>query len=157
LAEWCQFPSQLAPGRGRVKSAAEIMNILEAYDLKESLRDAAELAGCSHHTVARYVAERERGRAVPGGPARRPGMIDEFLPKLEELVERSKGKIRAGLRPLNPRYDPHDLHTISTRSPHDPEMVCPILGKESTCRYRRAYKLPKWFEGAMASPGRLWF
>ena len=37
------------------------MNILEAYDLTGSLRDAAELAGCSHHTVARYVAERERG------------------------------------------------------------------------------------------------
>src|SRR5206468_8127120 len=71
------------------------MNILEAYDLTGSLRDAAELAGCSHHTVARYVAERERGRAVPGAAARRPGVIDGFLPKLEELVERSKGKIRA--------------------------------------------------------------
>ena len=78
-----------------MKDAEEIMNILEAYDLTGSLRDAAELAGCSHHTVARYVAERERGRAVPGAPARRPGVIDEFLPKLEELVERSKGKIRA--------------------------------------------------------------
>jgi hypothetical protein len=78
-----------------VKSAEEIMNILEAYDLTGSLRDAAELAGCSHHTVARYVAERERGRAVPGAAARRAGVIDEFLPKLEELVERSKGKIRA--------------------------------------------------------------
>jgi hypothetical protein len=78
-----------------VKSAEEIMNILEAYDLTGSLRDAAELAGCSHHTVARYVAERERGRAVAGSSARRPGVIDEFLPKLEELVERSKGKIRA--------------------------------------------------------------
>jgi hypothetical protein len=70
-----------------VKSAEEIMNILEAYDLTGSLRDAAELAGCSHHTVARYVAERERGLA-PGAPARRPGVIDGFLPKLEELVER---------------------------------------------------------------------
>jgi len=47
-----------------VKSAEEIMNILEAYGLTGSLRDAAELAGCSHHTVARYVAERERGRAL---------------------------------------------------------------------------------------------
>jgi len=70
------------------------MNILEAYDLTGSLRDAAELAGCSHHTVARYVAEREQGRA-PGAAARRPGVIDPFLPKLEELVERSKGKVRA--------------------------------------------------------------
>ena len=70
------------------------MRILEAYDLTGSLRDAAELAGCSHHTVARYVAEREKGRA-PGAVARRAGLIDPFLPKLEELVERSKGKIRA--------------------------------------------------------------
>jgi len=78
-----------------VKSAEEIMNILEAYDLTGSLRDAAQLAGCSHHTVARYVAERAKGRAVPGAAVRRTGVIDEFLPKLEELVERSKGKIRA--------------------------------------------------------------
>jgi len=78
-----------------VKSAEEIMNILEAYDLTGSLRDAAELAGCSHHTVARYVAEREAGRAVPAGALRAQPVIGAFLPKLEELVERSKGKIRA--------------------------------------------------------------
>jgi hypothetical protein len=78
-----------------VKSAEEIMNILEAYDLTGSLRDAAELAGCSHHTVARYVSERERGRAVPVGAQRLSPVIGGFLPKLEELVERSKGKIRA--------------------------------------------------------------
>ena len=29
--------------------------MLEAFDLTGSLRDAAELAGCSHHTVGRYV------------------------------------------------------------------------------------------------------
>jgi hypothetical protein len=77
-----------------LKHAEEIMNILEAYDLTGSLRDAAELAGCSHHTVARYVAGRDRGRA-PGATVRRSGVIGEFLPKLEELVDRSKGKIRA--------------------------------------------------------------
>ena len=78
-----------------MKSAEEIMNILEAYDLTGSLRDAAELAGCSHHTVARYVAEREQGRAVPAAARRAQPVIGGFLPKLEELVERSKGKIRA--------------------------------------------------------------
>jgi hypothetical protein len=78
-----------------VKSGEEIMNILEAYDLTGSYRDAAELAGCSHHTVARYAAEREAGRAVPGGPAREHPAVGDFLPKLEELVDRSKGKIRA--------------------------------------------------------------
>ncbi len=78
-----------------MKSAEEIMNILEAYDLTGSLRDAAELAGCSHHTVARYVAAREQGRLCAGAPARRAGVIDPFLEKLEEKVDRSKGKIRA--------------------------------------------------------------
>jgi hypothetical protein len=78
-----------------VKSGEEIMNILEAYDLTGSYRDAAELAGCSHHTVARYVAEREKGRPVPDGRARQCPVIGGFLPKLEELVERSSGKIRA--------------------------------------------------------------
>jgi Mu transposase, C-terminal domain len=78
-----------------VKSAEEIMNILEAYDLTGSLRDAAGLAGCSHHAVARYVAGREQGRAVPAGPARRASVTDPFLAKLEELAGRSKGKIRA--------------------------------------------------------------
>ena len=47
------IPSLPAPGRGRVESAEEIMNILGAYDLTGALRDAAELADCSHHTVAR--------------------------------------------------------------------------------------------------------
>ena len=42
------------------------MEILEAYDLTGSLRDAAELAGCSHHTVARYVAARERAACRAG-------------------------------------------------------------------------------------------
>ena len=78
-----------------MKSAEEIMNILEAYDLTGLLRDAAELAGCSHHTVARYVAEREQGRAVPAVARRPQPAVGGFLPKLEELVERSKGKIRA--------------------------------------------------------------
>lgn len=43
-----------------LKSAEEIMEILDAYDLTGSLRDAAELAGCSHHTVKRYVEAREK-------------------------------------------------------------------------------------------------
>jgi hypothetical protein len=78
-----------------VKSAEKIMNFLEAYDLTGSFRDAGELAGCSHHTVARHVRASEEGRLVPGAAAPRPGVIDRFLPKLEELVEWNKGKIRA--------------------------------------------------------------
>ena len=77
-----------------MKSAEEIMNMLEAFDLTESLRDAAELAGVSHHTVGRYVAAREAGE-LSDRPAARSQLVDEFLPKLEEWIERSKGKLRA--------------------------------------------------------------
>ena len=31
------------------------MEILNAYDLTGSFRDAGELAGCSHHTVKHYA------------------------------------------------------------------------------------------------------
>jgi len=76
-----------------VKSAGEIMEILEAFDLTESHRAAAELAGCSHHTVARYVTARDAG-GLSDRPAARPQLIDEYLPKLEEWVQHSNGKIR---------------------------------------------------------------
>jgi molybdenum-dependent DNA-binding transcriptional regulator ModE len=58
-------------GRDVLKSAEEIMNILDAYDLTGSFRDAAELAGCSHHTVKRYVVAREKAGGPPDAPARR--------------------------------------------------------------------------------------
>ncbi len=77
-----------------MKSAEEIMNMLEAFDLTGSLRDAGELAGCSHHTVAGYVAARDAG-ALSGRPAPRVQLIDSYVDKLEEWIERSRGKIRA--------------------------------------------------------------
>jgi hypothetical protein len=77
-----------------VKSAEEIMEILEAFDLTDSFRDAGELAGCDHHTVAHYVAARDAGE-LSGKPVRRDQLIDPFLEKLEEWVEASKGRIRA--------------------------------------------------------------
>ena len=49
-----------------MKSDEEIMEILEAYDLTGSLRDAAELAGYSHDTVEHWVAAREHGRLTSG-------------------------------------------------------------------------------------------
>jgi len=79
----------------QVKSREEIMNILEAFDLTGSYRDAGELAGCSHHTVARYVEKRDAGELPDDGPERRGRIIDPFLPKIEEWVERSDAKIRA--------------------------------------------------------------
>lgn len=70
------------------------MEILDAYDLTGSLRDAGELAGCSHNTVKRYVQAREAGGRSQA-PERREQLIDPFLPKLEEWIERSSGKLRA--------------------------------------------------------------
>ncbi len=69
------------------------MEILEAYDLTGSLRGAAALAGCDHKTVARLVAARE----VDGLPARarRRALVDGHAAKIEELVERSRGRVRA--------------------------------------------------------------
>jgi transposase len=77
-----------------LKSAEEIMEILDKYDLTKSFRAAAELAGCSHHTVAHYVDLRDRGEG-PDQPPVRPQLIDPFLAKVEEWVEHSKGKVRA--------------------------------------------------------------
>jgi len=77
-----------------LKSAEEIMEILEAYDLTGSFRDAAELAGCSHHTVAGHVGARDAGGRCDR-PAARAQLVDEYLDKVEEWVEHSSGKIRA--------------------------------------------------------------
>jgi transposase len=70
------------------------MDILEAFDLTGSLRAAADLAGCDHKTVARYVRLRDAGQG-PDERQRRPRVIDPFLDKIVELVERSGGRIRA--------------------------------------------------------------
>jgi hypothetical protein len=101
-----------------VKSAEEIMNMLDAFDLTGSLRDAGELSGVSHHTVARYVAVRDSGLAVRG--VTRPMLIDEFLLKVEEWVERSHGKVRADVA-----YDKL-LALGSTRTPTRHQLITRI-------------------------------
>ena len=58
-----------------LKSAEEIMEILNAYDLTGSLRDAGELAGCSHHTVKHYVERRAAGGVLEQAAAR-PQLVD---------------------------------------------------------------------------------
>ncbi len=84
-------------GETLTKSAREIMEILESYDLTRCAHSAAQLAGCDAKTVKRYVALREAGGGDPlvRASAARPKLIDAFLPKVEELVDNSKGKIRA--------------------------------------------------------------
>jgi hypothetical protein len=86
-----RLPAQLA----QISVALRARVVYVDYDLTGPFRDAGELAGCSHHTVARYVRAREEGRLVPGSAEPRAMLAGGYLDKLEELVERSKGKIRA--------------------------------------------------------------
>jgi len=78
-----------------LKSYEEIMEILEAFALTNSYRAASELAGCSHHTAEHWVTMRDKG-LLPDGvtPPQRAKLIDGFMPKIEEWVERSNGKVR---------------------------------------------------------------
>lgn len=72
------------------------MEILEAYDLTGSLRAAAKLAGCDHKTVAHWVRQRElSATSAPLAERKRPAMEPLFAAKIDELVDRSHGKIRA--------------------------------------------------------------
>jgi transposase len=77
-----------------MKSAEEIMEILEAFDLTRSYRDAAELAGCDHHTIANWVERRDQGE-LTSEPLPKDHLIDPFTEKLEEWVDQSNGKVRA--------------------------------------------------------------
>jgi transposase len=76
-----------------MKVDVEVMEILAAYDLTRSFRAAAELTGCSHHTVARHVAARDAGHPL-AEPAFRARVTDLFLPKMEEWIQLSHGKLR---------------------------------------------------------------
>ena len=70
------------------------MEILAAYDLVGTYRGAAELAGCDHHTVKHHVERRAAG-LPPDAGLDRSSIVDPFRPKIEELVDRSRGRIRA--------------------------------------------------------------
>src|SRR6202165_1213959 len=79
------------------------MEILAAYDLTQSYRDAAALVGCAPNTVARYVLARDAGE-LKTAPAQRSELIDPFRDKIEEWVDASHGRIRADVaqRKLEP-------------------------------------------------------
>ncbi|WP_367621030.1 IS21 family transposase [Streptomyces olivoreticuli] len=70
------------------------MEIFEALDATECVYSAAQLAGVDPKTVRRYARMRDMGLAVDA-PIVRPKMIDPFMPKIEEWVERSQGRVRA--------------------------------------------------------------
>jgi hypothetical protein len=85
-----------ATWRPDLKKAEEVMEILEAYDLTGSFRQAAVLVGCDHKTVARWVEVRERTGGAPSGRARhRRPVADPVSAKIEELVDRLRGRIGA--------------------------------------------------------------
>jgi transposase len=78
-----------------LKNSEEVMEILEAFDLTGTLRGAAELAGCDHKTVAHWVhAREEAGGGLPVSVRARP-RVDAFAVKIDEWVDRSRGRIRA--------------------------------------------------------------
>jgi transposase len=76
------------------KDDREIVNILEAFDLTGNAHSAARLVGCDPKTVRHWVARRDRGLPM-GESVRRERLIDPFLGKVEEWVDRSKGQVRA--------------------------------------------------------------
>lgn len=78
------------------KKSEEIMEILEAYDLTRCAWSAAQLSGADRKTVQRYVGLRDAGQD-PLERTRRAQLIDPYLGKVEELVEDSKGKVRADI------------------------------------------------------------
>lgn len=77
-----------------MKSDGEIMEILAAYDRTGSFRAAAELTGCSHHTVAKHVKARNAGTPIPT-VQRRVKLTDTFRDKIEELIKATNGVVRA--------------------------------------------------------------
>ena len=76
------------------KCDREIMEILEAFDSTGCAHSAAALSGVDAKTVRRYVAARDAGRPLDSAVSR-PKLIDEFMGKIEEWVDRSEGKVRA--------------------------------------------------------------
>jgi hypothetical protein len=69
-----------------------MLEILEAFDLTDSLRGAAELVGCEHKTVGHWVRARDdAGGGLPVSVRRRP-RVDAFAEKTDEWVARSRGK-----------------------------------------------------------------
>ncbi len=111
-----------------MKKAEEVMEILEAFDLTGSLRGAADLAGCDHKTVAHWVAARDAAVGELPAPARPRPVVDRFAAKIEELIERSHGRIRAD-------------------KAHETLVVMGYMGSERTTRRAVAEAKRRWRQG----------
>lgn len=126
-----------------VKSREEIMFILEAFDLTRSYRDAAELAGCDHHTVAHYVGAREEGR-LSAMAAPRSSIVDPTSTRSRSGWSAPGGKVRADVA-------------------HDKLVALGYTGSERTSRRAVAEVKQSWRAGnrrvhrpRVAEPGT-WF
>ena len=110
------------------KPDREIMEILAAFDLTRCAWSAARLVGCDPKTVQRYVERRDAG-ASPFERVRRPRIIDPYLEKIEELVDRSRGDVRADVV--------HEHHLVPMG----------FTGDERTTRRAVAEAKQAWFAG----------
>src|SRR3954466_8812064 len=113
-------------GRCAVRSAEEMMEVLEAFDLVGTYRGAAGLVGCDHKTVARLVELRDRagGGALVASPRARPA-VDTFAEKIAEWVDRSKCAIHAD-------------------GAHQKLVAMGYMGSERTTRRAVARSKPPW-------------
>jgi transposase len=112
------------------KHDREIMEILEAFDLTGCAHSAGRLAGADPHTVARYVAIRDAGGNAFLRAARQR-IIDPYLEKIEELVERSRGEVRADVV--------HRLHVVPMGFDGD-ERTTRRAVAEAKQRYRAGHR-----------------
>lgn len=69
------------------------MEMLELYDLLRSVPQAAELAGVDPRTLRKALAERATG--IDPVTRTRERLVDGYMDKIEEWIDRSQGKIRA--------------------------------------------------------------
>jgi hypothetical protein len=124
------------------------MEILATYDLTGSLRATAELTGCSHHTVARHVAARNVRKPI-SEPAYRGRVTDPFMPKIEEWVEASRGRIRADKAHEKLLALGYAGSERSTRSACNARKASPVFSGQlrNTARLTR-------FLSAISRPGR---
>src|SRR4051812_9851324 len=80
-----------------LRNPEEVTESLEAFDLTGTLRGAAELAGCDHKTVAHRVRARDEAGGGPAVSVRARPRVDAFAERIEEWVDRSRGKVREGV------------------------------------------------------------
>jgi transposase len=84
-----------------VKSPGEFMEILAAYDMTRSYRDAAKICGVSHNTVRSYVKARQEGAQAP--VARQRGSELQRLEKLLEDAGIKLSSVATDLTGVSPR------------------------------------------------------